>query len=174
MKLIEYMPLFLKEVREFNEIFDVEDIELDVLKLAIEKLLKEIIVKTADGYGLERYERIYGISNVAESIEARRVNILFKMNNRIPYSFSWLVNMLDEMIGRENYVINLEYENYRLMINVLDYYKDIAKELEIVLRRQLPANMVLKVTIFLPEKMENKYIGGFVHVGDFIEIKQGV
>ena len=43
MKLIEYMPPFLRTVREFNVIFEAEDTEVDNLKNEISRLLKEVI-----------------------------------------------------------------------------------------------------------------------------------
>ena len=61
MKLVEYMPPFLKNVLEFNKIFDAEDIEVEDMRYLIDKILREVIVKKATSYGLERYEKIYGI-----------------------------------------------------------------------------------------------------------------
>ena len=62
MKLIEYLPNFMQDIKEFKELFSAEDIEIEQLKVAIEKIFSEIIVKTAEGYGLDRYEKIYQIN----------------------------------------------------------------------------------------------------------------
>ena len=59
MKLNEYMPPFLKDVREFKEIFATEDKELEYMNNLIASMLTEVIVKTANSYGLTRYEKIY-------------------------------------------------------------------------------------------------------------------
>ena len=59
MNLIKYMPPFLKEVREFKEIFGAEDIQIEKLNNQINSMLREVIVKTAEDYGLRRYEKIY-------------------------------------------------------------------------------------------------------------------
>ena len=103
MKLIEYMPPYLKNVLEFIKIFDAEDIEVQNIRYLIDKMLKEVIVKEATSYGLDRYEKIYGIKNKAETIEARRMNILFKINNKVPYTLKWLINTLNESIWKDNY-----------------------------------------------------------------------
>ena len=63
MKLVEYMPPYLKNVLEFNKIFDAEDIEVENMRYSINTMLREVIVKTARSYGLERYEKIYNIKN---------------------------------------------------------------------------------------------------------------
>ena len=84
MKLNDYMPPYLSNIREFKQIFSTEDIELENLLLEVNKIPNEIIVKTAESYGLERYEKIYGIKNIAETLEARRVAILLKINSNVP------------------------------------------------------------------------------------------
>ena len=107
MKLVEYMPPFLKNVVEFNKIFDAEDVEIESMRYLIDSILREVIVKSARTYGLDRYEKIYGITNKAETIEARRMNILFKMNNKVPYTLKWLINTLNESIGKDLSLIHI-------------------------------------------------------------------
>lgn len=124
MKLIEYMPPYLKNVLEFIKIFDAEDIEVQNIRYLIDKILKEVIVKDATSYGLDRYEKIYGIKNKAETIEARRMNILFKINNKVPYTLKWLINTLDESIGKENY--KLVAKDYELYITINLAYTEAA------------------------------------------------
>lgn len=143
MKLKEYMPPFLTGVREFNEIFETEDIELDELKKQIDSVLKEVIVRTAESYGLKRYEKIYGITNVAETIEARRMTILLKMNNRTAYTYKWLVNTLNEAIGEENYKLTTDFNNYKMHIEIALNYTEAAEILKQDLVRQIPANIEL-------------------------------
>ena len=47
MKLVEYMPPFLKNVVEFNKIFDAEDVEIESMRYLIDSILREVIVKSA-------------------------------------------------------------------------------------------------------------------------------
>ncbi len=143
MKLINYMPPFLKNVREFNRIFNAEDIEIDKLKEEIDNMLKEVIVRTAESYGIERYEKIYDITNPPETLEARRMQILFKMNNRVPYSYKWLINTLNEAIGEKNYTITTDFNNYKLNIEIDLTYTEAAEILKRDLVKQMPANIEL-------------------------------
>ncbi|MBQ2937642.1 MAG: DUF2313 domain-containing protein [Clostridia bacterium] len=143
MKLKEYMPPFLTQVREFNEIFEAEDVELDALKKEIDSILKEVVVRTAESYGLKKYEKIYGINNVAETIEARRMTILLKMNNRTAYTYKWLINTLNEAIGEENYKITTDFNNYKMNIEIALNYTEAAEILRKDLVKQMPANIEL-------------------------------
>lgn len=142
-KLIEYMPPFLKDVREFNKIFDAEDIELEQLDYNRKKMLTEVIVKMADSYGLDRYEKIYNINNTSNNVEVRRINILNKINDILPFTLKWLYNKLEEALGKGNFHIDIDYNNYSIKITILGLSMEIADIYRENLRQQLPANMVI-------------------------------
>lgn len=171
MSLKEYMPPFLSGVREFNEIFETEDIELDKLKERINSILKEIIVKTAEEYGLKRYESIYGITKVAETLEARRMTILLKMNNRTAYSYKWLINTLNEAIGEENYKITTDFNNYKMNIEIALNYTEAAEILRKDLVKQMPANIELDYRL---TTIINKFIGAVISQQSYIKLKTEV
>lgn len=173
MKLIEYLPDFLQDIVDFKELFNTEDQEVEKLLLSINSIVREATVQTAESYGLERYEKIYNIKKIAETVEARRVNILLRMNSKVPYTFKWLINKLNTTIGESNYSIDMNYDKYTLTINVMAIYKNIAKDVEKALRQEIPANLILKVDLFQTEEM-SKYFGGIVHIGKRINIKQEV
>lgn len=143
MNLIKYMPPFLKEVREFKEIFGAEDIQIEKLNNQINSMLREVIVKTAEDYGLRRYEKIYGITRPAETLEARSMAILLKMNNRVAYTYKWLIQTLNEAIGAENYKITTDFNNYKMNIEIALNYTEAAELLKNDLVKQMPANIEL-------------------------------
>ncbi len=173
MQLIEYLPDFLQGIREYQEIFKVEDIEIKKLKAQIEKILKEAIVNTAESYGIERYEKIYNIQNNEDDISTRRFVILSKINNRLPYSLNWLRNKLDNTLGKENYTLNVDYNNYSIQIEIAALLKDIAIMINKDLREQLPANLLITVNLFQTELCK-QYFAGVVHSKEYITIRQVV
>lgn len=163
MKLVEYMPPYLKNVLEFNKIFDAEDIEIENMRYLIDKVLREVIVKTANSYGLDRYEKIYGITYKAETIQARRMNILFKINNRVPFTLKWLINTLNESIGEENYTLTTK--GYELNIKINLVYTEAAEMLKSNLIKQIPANIKLDYEL---ETKLNEFIGAAISRQDYI------
>lgn len=173
MKLIEYMPPFLREIREFKELFNSEDIEIEKLKKEIERIFNEVAVSSAETYGLERYEKIYSITDIAETVEGRRFNILLKMNDKVPYSHKWLCNLLDNLLGKENYQLEVDYKNYTVKLGVLALFNEIADMLNKELRKKIPANMELDVSLFQTEETKI-YVAGIVHIGKTIKLKQEV
>ena len=171
MKLIEYIPLFLQSIREYQLIFNVEDVEIEKLKEQVEKILKEVVVETAQGYGLDRYEKIYNIQNNTTDIATRRYTILSKINNRLPYSLNWLKNKLNNTIGKDNYKIEVDYDNYSIKIEIMALYKDIALLLNMDLKEQLPANLQITVNLFQTEQSQ-QYFAGIIHTGDNLKLRQ--
>lgn len=171
MKLKQYMPPFLSEVREFNEIFNVEDIELENLRDQINNILQEVIVKTAEDYGLTKYEKIYGITNVAETVEARRMTILLKMNNRTAYTYKWLINTLNEAIGEENYKITTDFKKYKMNIEIALNYTEAAEILKKDLVKQMPANIELDYRL---NSTANCVIGAMIIEKTYISLKTNI
>ena len=169
MKLNDYMPLFLKNVREFNEIFNVEDDELDNLKSEVDSILLEFSIETAEGYGLTRFEKMLNITNQSNNIEERRFKIKSKLTNQAPLTYNWLNNKLKNLVGENNYKIDLNHNNYTISISISYLFPDIATVLQKDLNKQLPANLIITVNLF---QTENSYLyfGAKVHSGDFIKI----
>jgi hypothetical protein len=166
------MPPFLEEIREFNQIFNAEDVEIDNLKDLINKILQEVIVKTADSYGLEKYEKIYDIKNIAETLEARRLAILLKINSRVPYTLKWLINTLNEAIGIDNYKIITNFNNYEMNIKIALNYSEAGEILKNDLVQQIPANILLDYRLYT--NMNLKVAAMVIQENNYIQIPAGI
>lgn len=172
MSIKEYLPLYLQEIKEFDEICKTEDIEVENLTSKINELLNEIIVDYASNTGLSRYEKIYNIKNISTDIEERRFNILNKMNGKGPFTLNWLNNKLKALVGEDNYKIDVDYNKYRIDISVSGIFQNIAETLNIDLKEQLPANLIITVNLFQTEKA-NIYVGTLIREGDFMKLRGG-
>lgn len=148
MKLIEYLPEFLQEIKEFKALFESENIEIENLRGRLDEIINESLVNTAKGYGLERYEKIYNIKNMQSTIDTRRILILLRMNNRTQYTYKWLINVLNETIGNRNYKLLLDYNNYKLYIDISLDHTEAMKLLKKDLVKQIPANIEIEYTLF--------------------------
>jgi len=168
MKLIEYLPNFMKDIKELQELFDTEDIEVKKLKGEIEKIFSEIIVKTAKSYGLDRYEKIYQINTKSDLLEIRRLKILSKMNDKESFTYKWLDNKLKQLVGENNYKISIEYNNYRIIISIACLFCNIADTLKRELNKSLPVNLIIQVNLF---SNCNLYLAGIVHQKQYIRLE---
>lgn len=168
MKLIDYMPNFLQDVREFNIISSLEDDELEKLKLHIDNILKEIVVNTSEDYGLQRYEKIYNIDVVSADIDVRRFNIISKINNKAPFTYKWLDNKLKQLVGENNYKINIEYDNYKVIISIVYLFGDIVNNLQKDLKQLLPANLIIQINLF---SNCNLHLASIIHEKQHIKLE---
>lgn len=168
MKIIEYMPNFLQDVREFKIISELEDEELNRLKLQIDNILREVIVDTSEDYGLKRYERIYNINVVSDDIDIRRFNVIAKMNNKAPFTYKWLEHKLKQLVGEDNYKINIEYDSYKVIISIVYLFGDMVDTLQKDLRELLPANLIIQINLF---SNCNLYVGGILHQKQYTKLE---
>lgn len=166
---ISYLPAFLRKVREYKEICDVEDIEFEKLDSRLDEIINEIAVDTANGYGLERYEKIFNIVNNTTDVEERRFKIKSKLINQLPFNMKWLENKLKNLVGDGNYKITLDAKNYSITIQISHVFPDVATVINNDLRQQLPANLVITVNLFITETV-NLHVAGLVHIGKFIKV----
>lgn len=79
MALNDYLPLFLRNVKEFGIINSAFDIENEEIQKSIADFMKENFVMTAENQGLSRMEKILGINGEGNSVALRRYNILAEM-----------------------------------------------------------------------------------------------
>ena len=166
---INYLPTFLRNIKEYKEICNAEDIEFEKLDSRLDEIINEIAVDTANSYGLERYEKIFNIVNTTTNVEERRFKIKSKLINQLPFNMKWLDNKLTKLVGAGNYSINLEKDDYKITIGVSFMFPDIAEILKKDFREQFPANLVIIINLFQTE-VANLYVGATVHVGDIQKI----
>ena len=138
MKIIEYLPV-LAEIREFKILGESEDLQLNNLKYEINSLTNELFVTTAEGVGLDRWEKILNITNSSTDVEFRRFRILSRLN-----SFGLTLNQrLTSIVGAGNYKIDYYFKEYRLKVSLTLDTKEYEKEVRRMLDEVVPANLVI-------------------------------
>ena len=96
MQLKDYWIQKVKDIYEFQCIAEAEQSEVDMLKSKVKSFPSEIIVKTATNEGLARYEKQLGIERAATRDE-RVDTILMNLNNSLPFTRKYLINLLDKI-----------------------------------------------------------------------------
>ncbi len=69
--LIEYLPQYLQDIKEFNIIFDSEDIQLDILFPLIESIFNERLIMQCSEERLSQWEKALGATPKG-TVEERR------------------------------------------------------------------------------------------------------
>lgn len=148
-KLIDYLPEFLREVREYKAILtDAVQPEFAELFQAIETALNDQFVQSASEYGVSRYEKMLKIPpNETNSLDDRKFTILTMMNEQLPYTMTSLKNRLGNLCGKDGYSVELDANKFTLKVRVAlaarNNYNDVCTMLEKI----VPANMIIDVSL---------------------------
>ncbi|MFR8191342.1 MAG: putative phage tail protein [Lachnospirales bacterium] len=138
MALNDYLPLFLRNVKEFGIINSAFDIENEEIQKSIADFMKENFVMTAENQGLSRMEKILGINGEGNSVALRRYNILAEMRKGKQDLISLLMKFSS----------GVEYEftdEYNLKIKVASEGREYLPAIKQLLEKYVPCNIALDI-----------------------------
>lgn len=142
MKLLNYLPDFLKQFEEYQELFKVSDQQLDTLKENINHVLDQAFIMDCDEEGIKRYENLLKIvPNASDTLDFRKQRVLLRWNESSIYTIYDLINALNVFCGKQNYSLHIDDENYTLKLETYLANRDQYEEILAYLKRVLPMNM---------------------------------
>lgn len=159
--LVNLLPPFMKQFREFREILRIEEKEIELLETAISRVLDAGFLDDCDEYSISRYENIYGLSSKAtDTLDDRRFRIRAKLNEQQPYTLRNLRKILANLCGAGNYSVEITAGTYNLTVKVGLAAKNNYNAVEDLLQRIVPANMVIGLSM-----LYNTYavVGRYTH-----------
>lgn len=146
-QLLKYLPPFMQEYIELQEIMAAEQPEFDLLWDLAEKALLEQYIPTAEDYGLSRWERILEITPLdTDTLEERRFRILTLLNSDRPYTMRKLELLLSTFCGEENYKVALEA--YSLWVQISQCTESQRTAIFKMLKKMVPANIWMVLEYF--------------------------
>ena len=163
-KLIEYLPPFMQQFPEMQEIMKTQNIETDRINKNMLSVLDNAFIQDCNEYGIKKYENILGIVPTADdTLESRKIRVLNRWNDTLPYTYRVLLRRLNVFCGVNNYDIGGKLENYELFIKTdLNKFGAIV-ELDIMLDEIIPVNMCLESDNNMKQKtVSSEYFGGNV------------
>lgn len=147
--LLSYWMPFLRELKEFKEISNAEEPEIKNLLEDIDRALNNMFIETADEYGIERFESMMGIyPEAGDTLETRRFRVLIKWSDKLPYTEEALKSLLETLCGKDGFMVISDYANYALSVKLALYNEHNVKQVEELLDRVVPANIVTQVILF--------------------------
>lgn len=158
-KLIDYLPEHAQEIIEMRVIMAAEQKEFERLWTEIDNTKKDQFLVTATENGIARWERMLKISPKAtDTIEERRLRILAKVNEQLPFTKVTLAQSLTALCGEGGYKLEIQYGEYRVRVLVALTARKMVDEVQKLLQRVLPANLLIEVTLLYNtwERLESK------------------
>jgi len=140
-------PPFYDGNKTIDIISKTQQVEIDDQFDRIQEIFNNNFVNTADVVGVRQYEAILKILPLegVETLEYRKLRIIARLTQRPPFTRLFLINYLDLIFGRDQYVLDF-IPMFKLLIRVnnIAEARFLAGILEI--RKFIPANVELEIT----------------------------
>jgi len=159
--LIEYLPPIIQAIREMKAITDGQQDGLSALWGAIEQAFKDQLLEDATENGISRWEKIISVTpKGTDTLEERRFRIKTRMNEQLPYTMTAINQQLATLCGEDGYSIEMEKGTYTLYVKVALTAKKNFEDVEALLQRVVPAEIVIDVTLKYNQHLT---LAGFTH-----------
>lgn len=143
-QLINYLPDFLKEIKEIKVIMETQQHEVEKIWSATSQALDDQFIELASEDCIERWEKILKINpKGTDELDVRKFRILTRLNEQLPYTFRMLEQQLASLCGRDNYEVALEQGIYTITVKVALLAKKSYTDVDEFLKRITPANMII-------------------------------
>ena len=160
-KVQDWIEHFQDHYAEFQGIMGSEQPEIEKAWNTTDDLLDNQFIPTAGNMGLSRWEKILGITpKGTDSLEDRRFRILTRINEELPYTLPQLRNILETLCGKGNYSADVEEGTYQLLVKIGLAAKNNFNDVESLLNRVVPQNMVVTLLQLYNTHAE---LGRFTH-----------
>ena len=167
-----FLPGFVGEFREIREILNAENPEIQAMENEAERARDCSFIMHCGENEIGRFERMMGVfSSAGDTLEERQARIMIRWNEISPYTLGALKDKLAVICGEGNYSIAVEYDAYRLVLTVALTHAGQVDELERLLQRIVPANMIIDLkNSMTAEPLADLFIGGTFSTSTFFVV----
>lgn len=160
-QLIDYYPEALRGFLEYQVLTAAEQGEVDRLWEAHRDLLADQSVTTATENGVRRWEKILGVMpKGTATMEERKFLILSRLAEELPYTMRRVRQQMEALCGKQGFEIVLRNEEYLLVVRVALTVKSSYEDVNAMLRRVVPANIVVDISLLYNQHGK---LGRFTH-----------
>lgn len=145
--LVSYLPQYLRNYnQETVAALQAENPEFKLVWEALDQILQNEFVETANALGLSRWEKILGIfPNATDTLENRRFRIMTRMIKMRPFTVSRLKNILQNLCEEDGY--SVQVSGYVLTVRIGLTSRNNFNDIEALLQKISPANMVIDLSL---------------------------
>lgn len=159
--VLDYLPPVISQTQEFEAIAEAGNPEINNLWDEHETVLDDQFIATMDEQSCSRWEKMLNITPLGtDTLADRRFRILAYINADIPYTYKQLETMLENLCGANGYTMQLQNTLYKLVVRVALSASKQYSEVEKLLKRTVPANMLIDLALLYNQ---HQYLAGFTH-----------
>ena len=142
--LLEYLPPFMQEYAEMQQIMNAEQPDVQVLEDETEIIKNNQFIQSCNIVGIRKFEQLMHIVPLPDdTLDARISRVLTRWNDVVPYTKQTLKAKLDTLCGVGNYTMIPNFDAYTLDIITHLELSGQVDELDYILSYMIPANIVL-------------------------------
>ena len=142
--LLALLPPWYRKILDYQQICGTESQQFDVLADEITAVADNFFFQTMDESAVSQWEQIFNITPnpSAETLTFRQARVLNRISTRPPFTVWFLYQKLDELIGPNQWTVNVDYPNYTLYIESAAQNQAYATEVAFTVNRIKPAHIV--------------------------------
>ena len=159
--ITRYQPATVNDYLEFIEIGKVENTNFNRVRLNLLQLFSMRFVHDTDEIGIARWEKMLKLKRRAsDDLEIRRMRVLAKINNKLPYTWRTLHQLMTSFYGEGNYQIDLDPQEYVLELLIPsehNYYRELLD----ILEPMVPLNIYMIIAEGILKDMLQLIVGTY-------------
>lgn len=142
--LTSFVPAIYKDVVEMDDIMKSEEHLMDIARREMSAAFANTFVLTSGDSGVIMFEKMLNITAdlQTEDLEFRRQRVLNRLSMSPPFTFRFLEQKLNEIIGEGAWTAYIDFNNYTLYIESSAVDQNWYYEIEFTINRIKPCNMV--------------------------------
>jgi hypothetical protein len=154
-----YWAKVVGDMLEFKELAKAKNPEFNRALQNILKFLDDCFVQTCTVQGIERWEKIYGVTSYpADTLEQRRARVLAVITRNLPYTMRALNRMLEQLLGAGNYKATINHVTSTLTVLVNVKVAHQMDDVRHLLDSVVPANILVDLgNLYSTHERLNKY-----------------
>lgn len=142
--LLALLPPWYRRILDYQQICNTESQRFETLADEIVSVADNFFFQTMDESAVFQWEQIFNITPnpSAETLTFRQARVLNRISTRPPFTVWFLYQKLDELIGPDQWTVNVDYPNYTLYIESAAQNQSYATEVAFTVNRIKPAHIV--------------------------------
>lgn len=141
-------------------------------EVQVTQIFNNLFIQTADAITISMHETLLGIVPAPEdTLEFRRWRVLNRYRRSPPYTIVNLKEFLNEIVGIGLWELEIDYENYKLNVVIINGSYGIVDEVYNMLYEIVPAHIEITLELrVIPEPEATIFVGGHLDTAGTINL----
>lgn len=160
--LLALLPPWYQEVLDYQQICQTEAEQLNALADEIIAVADNMFFQTMDESAISLWEQVLQIvpNPTTEDLAFRRYRVINRLSTRPPFTIWFLCQKLDELIGPNEWAVNIDYPNYSMTIQTPLQNAIYETETRYTVNRIKPAHIAWNIQ-YVDVKNAPIYVGSY-------------